>query len=138
MTVPKVLREKLGEAGVEALVALLNEAVRYERNDLLGIVEERFARRVTEEGARLERQIREVASKLEHQIQEVESKLERQIAALDKRLTEEVAKLETRLAEVEMRLRVQISQGHTRLIRWMFVFWAGQIGVIVALFALLR
>ncbi|MDQ7040301.1 MAG: hypothetical protein Q9M35_05120 [Rhodothermus sp.] len=127
LTVPKVLREKLGEAGVEALIALLNEAVRHERNNLLGIVEERFARRVTEEGARLERQI-----------QGVESKLERQIAVLDKRLTEEVAKLETRLAEVEMRLRVQISQGHTRLIRWMFVFWAGQIGVIVALFALLR
>lgn len=42
LTVPKVLREKLGDEGVEALINLLNEAAHHERNNLLGIVEERF------------------------------------------------------------------------------------------------
>ncbi len=42
LTVPKVLREKLGDDGVEARITLLNEAAYHERNNLLGILEECF------------------------------------------------------------------------------------------------
>jgi len=160
LTVPKVLREKLGDEGVEALIALLNEAARHERDNLLGILAERFERRVTEEGKRLEVQIAEVEAKLDHRITEEVSRLEVQIAAVEKRLdnritevearleqriTEEVARLEQRIAAVEAKLdsriaevKVALSERYASLVRWMFIFWAGQIGVIVALFALLR
>jgi len=164
LTVPKVLREKLGDEGVEALIALLNEAAHHERNNLLGILEERFERRVTEEGkrldnriaeevAKLDRRITEEVARLDHRITEEVAKLDRRIteevARLDRRITEEVKRLEVLLAETEKRLdhriteevsrlEVALSERYASLVRWMFIFWAGQIGVLVALFALLR
>ena len=132
VTVPKVLREKLGEEGAEALVALLNEAAHHERNNLLGILEERFERRVTEEGNRIDRRITEEVAKLEQQITEVEAKL-------DRRITEVEARLGERITEVEARLGERMAGMRADLIRWMFLFWVGQIGMLVAiLWAFLR
>jgi uncharacterized protein YpuA (DUF1002 family) len=162
LTVPRVLREKLGEEGAEALVELLNTIGHQERDNLLVLVEERFARRVGEESAHLkghvsevksvlEGQIREVEAKLENQIREVEAKLEKRIteveaklenqireveAKLEKRITEVEAKLEKRVGELESKFEVRLAQVRADLIRWMFIFWAGQIGVLVALLAL--
>jgi tetrahydromethanopterin S-methyltransferase subunit G len=127
LTVPKVLREKLGDEGVEALIALLNEAAHHERNNLLEIVEERFARRVAETEKRLDNRITEEVARLEQRISAVEAKF-------DSRIAEVEAKLDSRIAEV----KVALGERYASLVRWMFIFWAGQIGVIVALFALLR
>ncbi len=132
VTVPKVLREKLGEEGVEVLVAPLNEAAHHERNNLLGILEERFERHVTEEGNRIDRRITEEVAKLEQQITEVEAKL-------DRRITEVEARLGERITEVEARLGERMAGMRADLIRWMFLFWVGQIGMLVAiLWAFLR
>jgi len=57
---------------------------------------------------------------------------------LDHRITEEVAKLDRRITEEVSRLEVTLSERYAGLVRWMFIFWAGQIGVIAALLALLR
>ncbi len=140
LTVPRVLREKLGEEGAEALVELLNTIGHQERDNLLVLVEERFARRVGEESAHLKGHVSEVKSVLEGQIREVEAKLENQIreveAKLEKRITEVEAKLEKRVGELESKFEVRLAQVRADLIRWMFIFWAGQIGVLVALLAL--
>jgi len=84
---------------------------------------------VTEEGKRLELQIAAVEKRLDNRITEVEARLEQ-------RITEEVAKLEHRIMEVEAGFKVALSERYASLVRWMFIFWVGQIGVIVALFAL--
>lgn len=132
VTVPRVLREKLGEEGAEALVVLLNEALHHERNNLLGILEERFERRVTDEGKRLDNLITEVEARLNERITEVE-------ARLNERITSVEAKLEKQIAEVEARLGERLAGVRADLIRWMFLFWVGQIGTFVALlFAFLR
>ena len=132
VTVPRVLREKLGEEGAEALVALLNEAIHHERNNLLSILEERFERRVTDEGKRLDNLITEVEARLNERITEVE-------ARLNERITSVEAKLEKQIAEVEARLGERLAGVRADLIRWMFLFWVGQIGTLVALlFAFLR
>ncbi|MDQ7039348.1 MAG: hypothetical protein Q9M35_00210 [Rhodothermus sp.] len=122
LTIPKVLREKLGDEGVEALIALLNEAAHHERNNLLGILEERFGRRVVEEGKRLEHCITEASARLDNRITEEVAKLQQQIAAVDNRITAEMAKMDKRIAEVR-----------ADLIRWMFLFWVGQLGTLVAI-----
>ncbi len=125
LTVPKVLREKLGDEGVEALITLLNEAAHHERNNLLGILEERFERRVTEEGARLDKRIAEEVARLEVLLAETERRL-------DRRITEEVARLEVKLS-------TQMAGMRADLIRWMFIFWGGQLGTLLAiLFAFFR
>ncbi len=142
LTVPKVLREKLGDEGVEALIALLNEAAHHERDNLLGILEERFERRVTEEGRRLEVLLAETEKRLDGRISQEVSRLEVLLAETEKRLdgriSEEVSRLDRRISEEVGNLRVMLSDRYASLVRWMFIFWAGQIGVIVALFALLR
>ncbi len=71
ISLPRPLREKLGDDGADALVGLLNQVTEGTRADIITLVEEKFERR---------------------------------------------------LAEVE-----------ARLIKWMFIFWVGQIGVITGI-----
>lgn len=48
--VPKVLWDKLGEEGVEALVSLINAAGDQAKADTLLLSEEKYERRLAEEG----------------------------------------------------------------------------------------
>ncbi len=43
------------------------------------------------------------------------------------------AKLEQRIAEVRAEFRQELAGLETRLIRWMFLFWIGTIGTMIAL-----
>ncbi len=43
------------------------------------------------------------------------------------------AKLEQRTAELGAELHQEIAQLETRLIRWMFLFWVGTVGTMIAL-----
>ncbi len=44
------------------------------------------------------------------------------------------AKLDQRTAEIRAELHQEIARLETRLIRWMFLFWVGTLGTMVALF----
>ncbi len=109
------------------LITLLNEAAHRERNNLLEILEERFARRLAETEKQLDHRITGEVARLDHRITEEIAKLEQRItgveAKLEQRITEEAAKLEARMAGMR-----------ADLIRWMFLFWVGQIGTLIALF----
>lgn len=88
ITIPKVLREKLGEDGADSLVELINKADAGVKEDVLVLVEEKFERR----------------------------------------LAEELSKVNEKISETK-----------AEIIRWMFIFWVGQIGVMIGiLFAFFR
>lgn len=88
ISVPKPLRDKLGDEGSDALIDLINRASETQKEDTIEIVEERFERR----------------------------------------LGEEIAKLS-----------IQISEVRADLIKWMFIFWVGQMaGILGILFAFFR
>ena len=92
VTVPKILREKLGEEGSEGLIELLNNASESTYSSVITLAEEKFERR----------------------------------------LAEETGKLRSELSE-------KIEHGNTAMIRWMFIFWVGQIGALLGiLFAFFR
>ncbi|MEO0267122.1 MAG: hypothetical protein ABIM36_03185 [candidate division WOR-3 bacterium] len=101
INIPKVLREKLGDDGVDALIELLNASNEGLKVDLIELQTEKYERRLAEEINKLRTE---------------------DIARLDKRITEEIA-----------RLRVEISRSYANIIKWMFIFWVGQIGVITAI-----
>ena len=82
IAIPRPLREKLGDDGADALVAVINEAAKNQREDVVSHVEERFERR----------------------------------------LAEEIGKV-----------RQEIAEAKADLVRWMFIFWVGQIGVITGI-----
>jgi len=46
------------------------------------------------------------------------------------------AKLDQRIAEVRADLRAAVAQLETKLIRWMFLFWVGTLGTLIALLKL--
>ncbi|MFQ5667029.1 MAG: LA_3696 family protein [Candidatus Binatia bacterium] len=99
ITVPRPLREKLGNEASDALVSLINQAGNGYKADTIEFVGERFERRLTEE-----------------------------VAKLDHRITEEVSKLDVKLSETK-----------ADLLRWMFIFWVGQVGALLGiLFAFFR
>ncbi|BCB96901.1 hypothetical protein JZK55_18230 [Dissulfurispira thermophila] len=109
ITIPKLLRDKLGDEAAESFAMLLKEVEFEGRKDTLVIAEEKFERRLSEEVAKINRRITE------------------EIARLDKRITEEIAGL-----------RVEIAKTKSEIIKWMFIFWVVQTGLIAALFALLK
>ena len=51
----------------------------------------------------------------------------------ERRLSEEISRLEVRLSEKIGLLELKTSADKTELIKWMFIFWAGQVAVIVGI-----
>ena len=100
VTIPKVIREKLGEDGAEALTKLLNEIEERAKEDNIRLVEEKFEKRLAEE-----------IGKVRVEIAQVKTDLEVKIAGLN----------------------VKIERVQANLIKWMFIFWVGQIGVLTGI-----
>ena len=117
ISVPRSLRGKLGDDASDDLVVLINQATAETRDNIIELSAEKFERRITEEASRLDKRITEEASRLDKRITEEASRL-------DKRITEEVSKLEQRISETR-----------ADLIRWMFLFWLGQVATMTAIMA---
>ena len=104
ITIPEALREKLGPEGARALAELLNEASVQTRGDVIEIAASRFERRLAEELA------------------ELHTKMSSEIGSLWAELHSEIGKL-----------RADMGVFEGRIIRWMFVFWIGQIGALLGI-----
>ena len=104
LTVEKPLRDKLGDDGVDSLVRLINDSRDEQKRDIVEFVGERFERRLSEE------------------IGGLELRLTEKIETGDKELFKEISKLD-----------VKISQSNSSMIKWMFIFWVGQVGVILGM-----
>lgn len=73
----------------------------------------------------------------------LEERLENRFTLLEerfeRRLSEEIGKVNQRLTEEVSRLDQKISAVQANIIKWMFIFWVGQVGMITAiLFAFFR
>jgi bifunctional DNA-binding transcriptional regulator/antitoxin component of YhaV-PrlF toxin-antitoxin module len=111
ITIPKALRERLGDEAVESFVLLLKEIEHEGRKDALVLAEERFERRLSEEVTSLKVYISDVKSELEAKI----------------------ANLEIKIGDVKSELEAKIANMKADLIKWMFLFGAGQIVVLIAI-----
>jgi bifunctional DNA-binding transcriptional regulator/antitoxin component of YhaV-PrlF toxin-antitoxin module len=70
ITIPKPLREKLGDEGGESLVDVFREWERGTKEDVIALSEEKFKRRLVEETTKLDKRITEEMSKLDKRITE--------------------------------------------------------------------
>jgi len=121
ITIPRVLREKLGDNGADSLVELLNRVSNHTRDDVLTFVEEKFEHHLSEE------------------IGKVNERIAEERVSINQRITEEVAKVNQRITDEIGMVRTDMHALRADLIKWMFIFWAGQIGVILGiLFAFFR
>jgi hypothetical protein len=112
ITIPKVLRDKLGEEGTDAFAGVIKEIDLDARKDAIALAEERFERRLTEETGKINQRISDETGKINQRISDESGKL-------DQKITEECGKL-----------RVEIEKSKSDIIKWVFVFWIGQIGVL--------
>jgi len=128
IAIPEALREKLGPEGARALADLLNEASVQTRGDVIEIAASRFERRLAEQTARFEGRLAELTARFEGRLAE-------QTATFERRLSEETGKLRAEIGEV----RADMGAFEARITRWMFIFWVGQIGVLLGIiFAFFR
>ena len=115
----KAFYDRFGHELTDELVSYLNQIDADYRSELRELNELNFARF----DAKLEQRIVELRSELKQELTELRSQLRQEIAELRGELR---AELHTGLAAVE-----------TKLIRWMFVFWAGStVTILGALLAL--
>ena len=96
---------------VDAVIELINKSNLKLKEDVLVIVEEKFERRLTEE-----------LSKVALEISKVNERISKEISGVNERITTEISSVNQR-----------ISESHANLIKWMFIFWVGQIGVILGI-----
>ncbi len=112
IAIAKPLRDRLGDEATESLTEIIRELDLEARKDALALAEERFERRLTEE------------------IAKVNERLTLEIGKVNERLTLEIGKVNGRITEESGRLMVEIQRVRADLIKWMFIFWLGQIGVL--------
>ena len=96
--------------------------------DVLTFVEEKFERRLSEE-------IGKVNERLTTDLAKVNERLTTELAKVNERLTTELGKITLEFA----RVRQEMAEMKADLIRWMFLFWVGQVAVVFGiLFAFFR
>ena len=117
VSVPKILRTKLGDDGAEALVEFFNEAqaANSPKEEIIEIVEEKFERRLSEEMGKLRVEMSAMNANLQNKMAEIKSELH------------------SEMADMNARFEKKIAQSHADLIKWMFIFWVGQIGVMIGI-----
>ncbi|MBF0319956.1 MAG: DUF1640 domain-containing protein, partial [Nitrospirae bacterium] len=134
ITIPRSIRERLGDEASEDFVALINDIDIGARKDAIAIAEERFERRLVEESSKLRIELRiemeKVRSEVNERITEESGKLRVEIGKVNERITEESGKLRIEIEKV----RSEVERSGKENIKWMFLFWIGQLAAIGALF----
>lgn len=86
------------------MIELINKSNSKLKEDVLVFVEDKFERRLTVE-----------------------------MAKINQRITDEISKVNQRITEEISKVNQKISESHANLIKWMFIFWIGQIGAILGI-----
>jgi len=126
IAVPKPLREKLGDEAVDSLVELLNMSEEKIKDNVISLSEEKYERRLSEEVAKLNKRITEETGKLDKRITE-------ECSAIRVEMAELKAELKSDIAGVRSEFKVELKSTYANIIKWMFIFWIGQIGAILSI-----
>jgi hypothetical protein len=121
------LREKLGPEGAQALADLLNEASVKTRGDVIELAVSRFESRLAEEIGALRAEFGVLRGEFDSKIGRLSGEFDSKIGGLR-------GDLDAGLAGLRGDLDADRGRFEGRMTRWMFVFWIGQIGVLLAMF----
>ncbi|MCG6551089.1 MAG: hypothetical protein L7F77_02080 [Candidatus Magnetominusculus sp. LBB02] len=137
ITIPRSIRERLGDEASEAFATLINDVDIGARKDAIAIAEERFERRLVEENSKLRLEIRTEIGKLNDRISfeigKLNERISFEIGNVNERISFEISKVNERISEESGKLRVDIERTGKENIKWMFLFWIGQIAAMAAI-----
>ncbi len=139
ITIPKILREKLTEEGTDALVEILDKVEERSETHTLRVAEERFEKKLEQTKSDLKETINKVDIRLEHaksELKEDISKVDKRLDQVKSELKEDISKVDKSIEQVKSELKTDIANVRADLIKWMFIFWAGQVititGILIA------
>jgi hypothetical protein len=140
---PHVIEQKLAENERQEVIGFINDLIADTagelKKDIIEIVEEKFERRLSDEITNLKVELTERIGnsevKLAGMIANSEVKSAKNIADLEVKLTEMIvnseAKLTEKIANSEARSSKNTADNKAEMIRWMFIFWLGNIITII-------
>ena len=127
IAIPEALRQKLGPDGAKALAELLNEARVQTRGDVIEIAASRFGRQLAE-------QIGGLRANMNSESGSLRAELHSEIGKLRSEMHSEIGTLRSEMHSEFGKVRSEMRAFEARITRWMFVFWIGQIGVLLGIF----
>ena len=118
---------------------LVDAAYRSEIGELFDVNFGRFDAKLEQRMAELRADLRtEFERRMADLRVDLRTEFERRIGLLDAKLEQRVADLREGLALLEGRVVARMALSETRLIRWMFAFWAASVATSIALIQLTR
>ena len=124
--------ERLGDDVANELVEWLNQVDATYRSDLRELNELNFARF----DAKLEQHWAQLDAKWEQRWVQLDAKWEQRWVQLDAKWEQRWVQLDAKVEAAVARLDARMSAFEARIIRWMFLFWVGQLGTTIALIKL--
>ncbi len=108
VAIEEPLREKLGNEASASLIRLINLSQEEQKKDILEIVEEKFERRLSEEISGLK-------------------------SSLLEKISDTRADLIKYISQTREEMITYSAKTKADLIKWMFIFWVGQVAVILGM-----
>jgi uncharacterized protein YaaN involved in tellurite resistance len=132
VVLPEVIEQKLKVNERKEVIDFINDLVADTsdglKKDIIEILEEKFEKRLSVELVNLK-------SELMEKISDSSVELNERINATESRLSERITKLEVQLNERittgDEKLRVEIANSKAEIIKWMFLFWIGNVITII-------
>ena len=129
-SVPAQLRERLGEAGTAGLVQLFNDVKTEWASEMIGVVGDRFERRLVEETSRLRVDMAlgfaSVRQEMAEGLAAVRQEMSRESGALRQEMARESAAMRQEMGKGFAAVREEMAQHRVELLKWAFLFWVGQ------------
>ncbi len=126
---------RLGEEMGKVSLAIAETEQRLDNRitEQVGKVNERLTEEIGKVNERLTEEIGKVNERITREIGNVNARLTEEIGNVNARLTEEIGKVNERLTEEIGKVRVEAARNHTSLIKWMFIFWIGQVAALLGI-----
>ena len=144
VAVSKVLRERLTDEGVDEFIKILSNVEEGARKDSLAILEERFERRLTEEISGVNLKIEGINQKIDGvkiEIESLRSEVNGKIDSLRSDMNGKIDSLRSEMngkfASMRSEIRADMMSFKAEIIKWMFLFWIGQMVVMGGMMAAL-
>ncbi len=143
ITIPKPLRDKLGDQAVDSLVEVLNQVSNNVRDEILEALDEKLEARLAVTSAELRQFFLEELNKLRREMDQRYADLERQIKDSHTHLQSQIdlqgAKMDKLFEQERSERKAEQATLKAELVRWMFLFWVGQVAVLGGLlYAMMR
>jgi len=134
-------RERLGPEGTAGLVDLFHHAHRDWTTEVLGLVGDRFERRLIEEASAIRREMTAGFAALRGDMTEgfaaVRGEMRAESAALRREMSEGLAAVRVEMAQGATVIRQEMAALRFDILKWAFLFWIGQFFAMASLVALL-